>query len=731
MANGTNTTLNYAGMLNVDGSAQTATGGAPVGTGNGGSASLNASGNIFKPLGSSFLFTGTSIGANGAGGGNGGNATTTVSGNILNASTALNGITINSIATGGTGVKWGNATANLTGNIVNYTNASQTDVALFAQASSAGLDSTANNGNLNFGTKTATVSGNVLTGAFGNVSIEAEAFLSNATASVTGNILNAKASSGVGKTVTLEAMGQTTSITGNVLNLGKQNVTVELDQLGPTYKSTFAGNIFNGTGTNILTLDETQHPMTPTLDTASYNAGNHTLTFDGQSNIINNFAGVAFAGDTNATFVGTSGNDTLNAGSSTTNGTLIFQGNGGMDTITGGPNALNVVDFAGGDWQYTITPNASPPYAATTTVATIPASIIAPNAVIPASNDTLNGIQRIKFLSPAAVSDVNDDGFGDVVQYNTTTGALQITEPVGPVVAGQPSLNLQPESSLTIGYNAIGTGQFTPDTSRAASLLLQSSSTGALEIASNLASGTPTITSLTSALPGFNDATTFSGWTAIGTGDFNGDASSDILLQQGAGGPVEIAFLNTVAGQAIGTVDAISAVTSPSGTGWNAISAGDFNGDGNSDILWQNSTSGAVDVSLMNGASGTPTSVGTAPSGFVAIGTGDFNGDGKSDILFYNSTTHQADIWLMNGTTMVADSGPIYAPTTPLDTYTLSGAEDVNKDGFSDLVWTGSLGNVVGTEMTGTSNTVAVLNQNIALGPVAGGFHLVASTGGG
>ena len=68
MANGTNTTLNYSGMLNVDGSAQTATGGTPVGTGNGGSATLNASGNIFKPLGTSFLFTGTSIGANGVGG---------------------------------------------------------------------------------------------------------------------------------------------------------------------------------------------------------------------------------------------------------------------------------------------------------------------------------------------------------------------------------------------------------------------------------------------------------------------------------------------------------------------------------------------------------------------------------------------------------------------------------------------------------------------------------------
>ena len=31
-------------------------------------------------------------------------------------------------------------------------------------------------------------------------------------------------------------------------------------------------------------------------------------------------------------------------------------------------------------------------------------------------------------------------------------------------------------------------------------------------------------------------------------------------------------------------------------------------------------------------------------------GTGDFNGDGKDDILFQNTTTGARTIWLMNGT---------------------------------------------------------------------------------
>jgi len=714
MANGTNTTLNYSGMLNVDGSAQTATGGPASGpNGNGGNATLNASGNIFKPLGPSFLFSGTSTGANGVGTGNGGNATTTVSGNILNASIALTSIELDSIALAGTGVKYGNATATLSGNVVNYTNAAATNVTLLAQASANGADATTNNGNSNFGTKTATASGNVVNGNINNFTLEAQASQSNATATVSGNVFTAKAANT--GTVLVEAKGQTTSITGNILNLGKQNVTVELDQLGPTYKSTFAGNIFNGTGTNILTLDETQTPAGPTFDTASYNAGNHTLTFNGQANIINNFAGVAFAGDANATFIGTSGNDTLNASSSTTTGTLIFQGNGGTDTITGGPSALNVADFAGGDWQYTITPSANPPYAGTTTVATIPANIIAPNAIIPASNDTLNGIQRIKFLSPAAVSDVDDNGFGDLVFQAGAGGQVNVNLTTAGPTFGAP-ITIAPGA----GWSVVGTGRFTPDTDRNSDILLQNG-TGQMEIISSVA-GVPATTALSGALV---TPTTFTGWTAIGAGDFNGDASSDILLQQGAGGPVEIAFLKTSTSDAIGKVDAISAVTTP-GANWNAISSGDFNGDGNSDILWQNSSTGAIDVSLMNGTTGTPVSVGSG-TGFTAVGTGDFNGDGDSDILLRNNSTGNAQIWLMNGTTEIGS--PINV-TGPGVGWTLLGAEDVNKDGFSDLLWqNSSTGDVQLQEMTTGGTTLGVLQD---LGTFAGNtFKLAASTGGG
>ena len=64
----------------------------------------------------------------------------------------------------------------------------------------------------------------------------------------------------------------------------------------------------------------------------------------------------------------------------------------------------------------------------------------------------------------------------------------------------------------------------------------------------------------------------------------------------------------------------------------------DFNGDGKSDLLWQNDN-GQVAIWELNGS----TVIGSAILGnpgpsWEVIATGDFNGDGKSDILWQNDT---------------------------------------------------------------------------------------------
>jgi VCBS repeat protein len=89
------------------------------------------------------------------------------------------------------------------------------------------------------------------------------------------------------------------------------------------------------------------------------------------------------------------------------------------------------------------------------------------------------------------------------------------------------------------------------------------------------------------------------------------------------------------------------------GTAWHLIGTGDFNGDGKSDLLWQNSD-GTPAIWLMNGTTiiGGAALLNPGPA-WQAVGTADFNGDGKSDILFQNSSTGAAAIWEMNGTSFV------------------------------------------------------------------------------
>jgi hypothetical protein len=67
------------------------------------------------------------------------------------------------------------------------------------------------------------------------------------------------------------------------------------------------------------------------------------------------------------------------------------------------------------------------------------------------------------------------------------------------------------------------------------------------------------------------------------------------------------------------------------GSSWHDVGTGDFNGDGDSAVLWLN-TEGQASIWLMNGTN--PISevlVGANPGpSWQIVGTGDYNGDGKS-----------------------------------------------------------------------------------------------------
>jgi len=411
--------------------------------------------------------------------------------------------------------------------------------------------------------------------------------------------------------------------------------------------------------------------------------GNDSLTN------IQNLTGSTF----NDTLIGDD-NDNIITGDA---GNDILWGHGGFNQLTGGAGT-DVAYYVGKETDYA--------------VIEIPAISRSISGGIEGVTEAhfIADIERVKFLSPAHVSDVGNDGDSELV-FQNAAGLVEIT--------GSTPVSIASVGGAT--WRAVGTGQFDPDFDRTADLLVQDTVTGNLKVVTELTGGLPVQTLL-------DTQPVSSAWKAISTGDFNGDAASDVLLQNQSTGAAQIMFLNTDSADPIGTVagGAPVALTTP-GANWKVISAGDFNADGKSDVLWQNNLTKQVQFRLMDGSTVTNTPVSQNAPGLTAIGTGDFNGDGFSDALFKNASG-QAVVWFMygdirTGTKTIAKPGAAF---------NLSGAGDVDNNGYSDLIWTDPLNNATATLLGGPSSlaSTTVIGSSGLTHPGAG-YNLLASTGGG
>ncbi len=88
-------------------------------------------------------------------------------------------------------------------------------------------------------------------------------------------------------------------------------------------------------------------------------------------------------------------------------------------------------------------------------------------------------------------------------------------------------------------------------------------------------------------------------WHAVGTGDFYGNGNTDILLQND-NGEVAIWEMNGDQISQASVVTDLGATANPGPT-WHVVGTGDFNNDGKTDIVLQSNT-GAVAVWDMNGS---------------------------------------------------------------------------------------------------------------------------------
>jgi hypothetical protein len=188
----------------------------------------------------------------------------------------------------------------------------------------------------------------------------------------------------------------------------------------------------------------------------------------------------------------------------------------------------------------------------------------------------------------------------------------------------------------------------------------------------------------TSMLPSVDAA---SGWQVLGVGDFNGDGELDLLWRNGLSGQNAVWYMN---GGAL-TGSALLPSCDPA-SGWQIVGVADFNGDNKPDILWRNSASGQNAVWYMNGVTLTGTAFlpSSAPgSGWQIVGVADFNSDGKPDLLWRNSLSGQNAVWYMNGVTL---TGTAFLPSCdPASGWQIVGVADFNLDGKPDILWRNGL----------------------------------------
>lgn len=143
-------------------------------------------------------------------------------------------------------------------------------------------------------------------------------------------------------------------------------------------------------------------------------------------------------------------------------------------------------------------------------------------------------------------------------------------------------------------------------------------------------------------------------WKIVAVCDLNRDGKPD-LIWQSPEGYVDAWFM----GGEHGDVHvAWASIRASSSGGWNVVACRDFNGDGVPDLVWQ-APQGQVDVWYMGGPMGatltTTGSLRSSPSGgWVISAASDLDGNGQSEVIWQDPSKTMDHVWFLNGLTQTS-----------------------------------------------------------------------------
>jgi hypothetical protein len=279
------------------------------------------------------------------------------------------------------------------------------------------------------------------------------------------------------------------------------------------------------------------------------------------------------------------------------------------------------------------------------------------NGTTPLTTSTNIATQLPSGWSVVGIADVSGDQQADIFLFNSTNRQTYVYKMRGGTI-----LDTQNGPAIPVGWEIVGVGDFNGD--QLCDLMVLETSTGATyQFHLDFRQSTVQVLGSSNVGPaiGFSGPETIVGIADFDNVDHNGGASggfTDDFLTVDGSGLTRQYYLDLDGGPELPTSGAGPTIAS----GSSVRAVGDFNNDGMGDMLTVDNTTGAGFIFLLNGlaqlpASGAFNRAAFLPAGWTVGTVGDYDNDGNTDVVVHNAASRLLYMYRMVGTAAQPNSG--------------------------------------------------------------------------